>query len=77
MKKRELKDCSVASKTPRAASEAQLELSLPPAKSAAILNFAKSASQTAFGNEVKKIAANAGPDSSKRILDFAATLPDW
>lgn len=77
MKKRELKNRSVASKPAQAASATQLELILPATRSAAILSFIKPVPQTALTGESKRVAPSVGPDSSKRILDFAATLPDW
>lgn len=49
----------------------QLELALPEAKSASVLYLAASRSSAC------KPAAASSSDASKRILDFAATLPDW
>lgn len=47
----------------------QLELSLTIAKSATVLSFVRSSPANAH--------APSSEDASKRILDFAASLPDW
>lgn len=73
MTKRESKGRPVVSQNPRMAMSTQLELVLPAARSAAILSFTKS---TASKSETKSSAVE-HQDASKRILDFAATLPDW
>lgn len=66
MKKRDSEVRSGSSKD----AKGQLELSLAVSKSATILCFESS-------RAVRKPQIDSREEATKRLLDFAATLPDW